>query len=140
MQRLTIGAAGEKGLGVFARELITPGEIIETCPVLAVENDDIVDGALLDQYVYEWGPSRCAVALGYGSLYNHSFDPNAVFQTDLPHGTITITARRRIQPGEEVTINYNGDPACADPVDFECIEAAPASRAYGDADDDDSAA
>ena len=28
-------------------------------------------------YVFEWGEGKVALALGFGSLYNHSYRPNA---------------------------------------------------------------
>jgi hypothetical protein len=122
---VAVASAGRKGLGVFATSAIEAGEIVEVCQVIVEAERNIADGANLDRYVYAWGePDEgvCAVALGYGSIFNHSFDPNAVFATDVLRGTITFRARRRIGDGEEITINYNGDPACTDPVDFGVAE------------------
>jgi SET domain-containing protein len=46
------------------------------------------------------------LALGYGSLYNHSYDPNA---TTLERGDeLVITATRDIAKGDEIFINYMG--------------------------------
>ena len=62
-----------------------------------------------------------ALALGYGSLYNHSYRPNARYD-DVGQRTKLFTALRAIEPGEEITINYNGDPEDGSPVGFEVIE------------------
>ena len=36
--------------------------------------------------------------------------------------TKLFTALRAIEPGEEITVNYNGDPEDGSPVGFEVIE------------------
>jgi uncharacterized protein len=59
-----------------------------------------------------WGNELedCAIALGNGSLYNHQLQPNANFILDLENHTIDIEAIKDIAPGEEITLNYNGEP------------------------------
>lgn len=57
-------------------------------------------------YVFNWGESSTALALGFGSLYNHSFTPNAT--TLETADELVITALRDIDPGEEIFINYTG--------------------------------
>jgi SET domain-containing protein len=120
--RVAVKSAGIKGLGVFATCHIDDGDVIEVCPVVVEAEDKIAEGANLDRYVYAWGEGTCAVALGYGSIFNHSYDANTVFAIDTAKSTITFTARRGIREGEEITINYNGDPVSKDPVDFPCAE------------------
>jgi SET domain-containing protein len=97
-----------KGRGVFARTFIPKGTVIERVPVIIVTWDKI-DESELAHYAYSWTETKAAIALGYGSLYNHSFRPNAYYE-DVGRQTKVFTAFRDIQPGEEVTINYNGDP------------------------------
>jgi len=98
----------DKGRGVFARVPIKKGTVIEQVPCLIVKWDAIEDSELAD-YVYTWTEKTVAVALGYGSLYNHSFNPNARYD-DLRRSAKIYTAIRDIAAGEEITINYNGDP------------------------------
>ena len=62
-----------------------------------------------------------ALALGYGSLYNHSYRPNARYD-DIGQLTKIFTALRDIPPGEEITVNYNGDPSDRAAVAFEVVE------------------
>ena len=62
-----------------------------------------------------------ALALGYGSLYNHSFRPNARYD-DVGPQTKEFTAMRDIAPGEEITVNYNGEPTSRAAVWFEVLE------------------
>ena len=67
-----------KGRGVFARRAIRKGEVFETCPVLVVPAAAIEDYSTgFGPYVFEWGEGKVALALGFGSLYNHSYRPNA---------------------------------------------------------------
>jgi len=98
-----------KGRGVFAQKNIEEGTIIEKVPLLVMPEEDIYDAFLAD-YVFEWGKDTVAIALGSGSLYNHSYDPNARYQ-DVGTKAKEYVAVRDIQKGEEITINYNGDPA-----------------------------
>jgi uncharacterized protein len=95
------------GRGVFALRGFKKGEEIERCPMLVAESDrgdDLESGA--EGYVFGWGDGRTALALGYGSLYNHSYDSNA---TTLETGDeLVITATRKIKVGDEIYINYMG--------------------------------
>jgi SET domain-containing protein len=113
-----------KGRGVFARRAIREGEEIERVPVLvlpAAEADDATGWDGLVGYCFVWGRGTLALALGYGSLYNHSYHPNARYE-DEGRQTKVFIALRDIQPGEEITVNYNGDPADRAPVGFDVIE------------------
>ena len=111
-----------KGRGVFARRPIEAGEVIETCPVLVLPAGSVEDfPAGIGGYVFEWGRGKLALALGYGSLYNHSYRPNARY-VDLAGRTKLFTAIRDIATGEEITVNYNGEPEDRTPVGFEVVE------------------
>ena len=112
-----------KGRGVFARRPIRKGEVIETVPVIVLSAEDYeegVSGTVLAHYGFEWGRGRMALALGYGSLYNHSYRPNARYN-DVGR-TKVFLALRDIAAGEEVTVNYNGDPDDLSPLGFEVVE------------------
>lgn len=111
-----------KGRGVFARRAISEGEVFETCPVLVLSAEAIENFATgIGSYVFEWGEGKLALALGYGSLYNHSYEPNARYD-DVGRQTKVFTALRDIASGEEITVNYNGEPEDRSPVWFEVIE------------------
>ena len=81
----------------------------------------IVHDTKLHDYYFLWGweDNECAIALGYGSLYNHAYDPNARYLVDIDHDAIEIIARRDIPAGEEITVSYNGDPEDQTPVWFD---------------------
>jgi len=111
-----------KGRGVFARRSFAPGDVIERCPVIALQAEQwaILDTTALGNYFFHWGEQleRPAVALGYGSLYSHSFEPNAIYTRHLGDRELHFIAIREILPDAEVTVNYNGDPDDGTPVWF----------------------
>lgn len=120
-----------KGRGVFARRPIREGEVIEKVPILVVPAEELKRGAewtSLGNYCFLWNRRTVALALGYGSLYNHSYRPNARYD-DLGERTKVFTALRDIEPGEEITVNYNGDPDDPAEVGFPVIETAGAAAA-----------
>jgi uncharacterized protein len=112
-----------KGRGVFARRLIREGEVIERVPVLVLPVAETQNGSVpsrLSGYCFLWGRGTVAMALGYGSLYNHSYTPNARYD-DESGQTKVFTAIREIAVGEEITINYNGEPEDESPVWFKIV-------------------
>ncbi len=113
-----------KGRGVFARELIASGTVFERVPLLVIPAGEILDGGysgFLAAYIFEYRKGKVALALGYGSLYNHSYSPNARYD-DAGKQIKEFMALRDIQPGEEITINYNGAEDVMDPVEFHVVE------------------
>jgi SET domain-containing protein len=113
-----------KGRGVFARRAIVRGEVIESVPVLVMTSDEYAKGLSLTplkDYCFAWGDDEVILALGYGSLYNHSYKPNARYE-DITPATKAFVALRAIAKGEEVTINYNGNPRSRAKVWFDVLE------------------
>ncbi|MDB5352981.1 MAG: hypothetical protein JWN86_4228 [Planctomycetota bacterium] len=112
-----------KGRGVFAGRPIAKDEIIERVPMLVIpkkEFDEHLGSTILYKYCFDWRKDSVALALGYGSLYNHSFGPNALYEDVGPQLKVFI-ALRDIRPGEEITINYNGRPRGRKSVEFSVI-------------------
>jgi SET domain-containing protein len=97
------------GRGVFAGSPYRRGEVIEVCPVIRLPAGPPADG--LEHYVFKWGVAgdELAVALGYGSLYNHSPTPNATFATRLARGEVVLRAARDVTEGEQIVIDYQWD-------------------------------
>ncbi|HEX8203993.1 MAG TPA: SET domain-containing protein [Isosphaeraceae bacterium] len=120
-----------KGRGVFARRLIRKGAIIERVPVIVLPAEEVVGGTTLANYSFQWGRGQAALALGYGSLYNHSYRPNARYW-DVGPQTKEFTALRDIVPGEEITVNYHGKPRSRSAVWFEVVETAVPAKAGPD--------
>jgi SET domain-containing protein len=111
------------GRGVFTAEPLDEGDLIEICPVIVLPERElpIIHGTFLHDYYFLWGEAQkqCAIALGYGSLYNHSYEPNAHYLVDYEHGTIDFYCLKRIESGGEITVNYNGEPEVKTPVWFD---------------------
>jgi len=112
-----------RGRGVFARQFIPQGTVVERVPMLVFSEKELElneGNSTLYHYAFEWGKGTVALALGYGSIYNHSYSPNARYD-DHGQRTKVFTAVRDIQPGEEITINYNGEPEIKTPMEFEVV-------------------
>jgi SET domain-containing protein len=121
---LRVVSAPGKGRGVVALRAFDVGEIIEVVPVLVVRHSDVLDQTELANYVYNWptGDNDVAIAFGFGSLYNHSYEPNARYDKrpdDGGFGTICYTCIRPIGVGDEIVINYNGAPEDRSPMWFD---------------------
>ena len=110
------------GRGVFACNTCKAGTVIETAPVILLEKSerDFLQHTTLFGYYFVVADERTPVALGLGcsSLYNHAYQANAVYSISLKNKTISITAFKTIQAGEEITLNYNGSPNDPTPVYF----------------------
>lgn len=108
--RLYIAHTEDKGRGVFTSVEFNRGDVIELCPVIIISEKDrtILDQSKMYDYYFVWGENdkEAAIALGYGSLYNHSQKPNAQFINDPQNEMIIIEAIAKIQPGEEIVIKY----------------------------------
>ena len=112
-KRLFIEDIAGKGRGVFCFDPIGRGETIETCRLILVDTE-ASPGMLhseLFNYVFRYGsdPEVLALALGYGSLYNHATDSNAEFHFDRQRECIVFTALADIPAGCEICINYAGE-------------------------------
>jgi len=109
--------------GMFCPTAIPEGSIIEICPVIFIPENDMVaiKETVLFDYYFIWGEDEKsgAIALGYGSIYNHNNNPNARYLVDFEEFVIKIYAIKDIEPGEEITFNYNGEPADQSKVWFE---------------------
>lgn len=120
---LYVAEVSGKGRGVFTDEAICAGACFEQAPVLVIPlaQWDYIEQTLLSDYCYSW-KREMALALGMGSLYNHSYSPNARYYKNFERAVMEYVAIRDIAPGEEITINYNCDPNDMDPLWFKVIE------------------
>ncbi len=108
------------GRGVFASVNIKQGEVIEVAPILVLDFQDLVDTKwnLLFEY-YFWMDDYVVLALGYGSMYNHSKMSNVQYQISKEDKIITFTAIRNINKDEELLFNYSGSSSEKAPLWFE---------------------
>lgn len=102
------------GRGVFSSSPIEKGSIIEIAPVLVIPGSerDLLDKTIIHDYYFIWGlqDQQVALILGNGSIYNHSFKPNAEYRPDFEGQTMSFFALMEIEAGQEITVNYNGTP------------------------------
>ena len=103
-----------KGKGVFTHEAIEAGTLIEIAPVIVLPEKDceLIDKSFLYTYYFLWGDQHknYAICLGYGSLYNHNYTPNCIYETYYYDNVIHFITLKDIAAGEELTVNSNHDP------------------------------
>ena len=111
---------GEYTRGVFAKETIPAGTLFHQAPVLSYPNEQHkhIEKTSLADYAFEFGVGRSAILLGYGMLFNHSYEPNATYEINFENETFDFFAYKDIKAGEEIFINYNGDIDDNDPLWF----------------------
>lgn len=102
-----------RGRGLFAREAIVPGALIEAAPVIVLPAAECpaLDRTVIYDYYFHWdgdpdGEGRGALALGLVTLCNHSSRPRARVDRNHAQLTLDLIATLPIEPGEEVTIDY----------------------------------
>lgn len=111
-----------RGRGVFAGRPFQKSELIEACPVIVLSASEtaLIDGTRLYNYYFGWERDQAAIALGFGSLYNHSKSPNAMYAKDYISGVIRVYAIADIDPGDEIFIKYNnGKPGSVEALWFD---------------------
>ena len=115
----------KKGKAVFTNQALEPGLVIEVSPVVVMNSEDRIhlDKTLLHDYIFEWGEEKdkCCMALGFIPMYNHSYHSNCEYFMDYAEETIFVKTVRKIEAGEELTINYNGDWNDETPVWFDVV-------------------
>jgi SET domain-containing protein len=101
------------GRGLFAREAIAPGTLIEAAPVIILPwaQCAVLDRTIIYDYYFHWdgdpdGEGRGALGLGLLTLCNHSSRPCARVDRNHARQTLDLVAILPIPPGEEVTIDY----------------------------------
>ena len=102
------------GRGVYARCDIKKGEIIERCPIIEVPKYDMskLRESILVTYFFYFGKNknRLVIALGFGSIYNHAYKPNARYKIRHTEKTIDFISLSNIKKDDEITVNYNNYP------------------------------
>ncbi|WP_318617107.1 SET domain-containing protein [Sporosarcina sp. YIM B06819] len=126
MVPICVKDTGKYGRGIYATRDIKAGELIEVSPVLiSCKNEwKYLKKTVLFNYCFNWGENyeHAAIALGFGSLYNHSYTPNATFNNNLNNLSIEFYAHKDIKNGEEITINYNENADDNSPLWFDVID------------------
>jgi hypothetical protein len=92
---------------------IVAGTVIETAPVVPYKTEGshevMPDPGLppeLGDLPHDWDEERACLVFGKMQFTNHSVTPNSNFARNLEALTMTFTALRDIDAGEEITIDY----------------------------------
>jgi len=111
-----------KGRGVIALRNFKKGDIIERAPVIVLSEKDkkLIEKTELFNHYFDWGrgSKKAAISLGWGSIYNHSWQPNAEYIHEEKNETLVFRAIRPIKKGEEICTTYNGDVKDISPYFF----------------------
>lgn len=104
---LEIRYSTRNGRGVYALRTIEARTRVSCCPFVVVQGR-------LEKYTYSitlfHPPKKVEVlALGLGSLFNHSTLPNVEFRVHKEDGWIEYFSTRRIEKDEELCIFYGHD-------------------------------
>ena len=109
---IIIDSSPVHGQGVFATREIAEGEIIEQCPYIVIDDDDLAEANRLQDYLFTSPdqPGDYLCVLGYGMMYNHSNEPNAEWEIDEDDiQFVRFTALKPISHGEEIFQNYGDE-------------------------------
>jgi uncharacterized protein len=91
--------------GVFAKNDIKCGEIIEEFPYFLIPKSEMDMTTSIIEYSYRFR-GDFIIGMGCCGLYNHSFDPNLDYCIDRANEIMTHYAIRDISSGEELTLDY----------------------------------
>lgn len=102
----------EVARGVRAKQSICKGVVVEVAHCIRIpkqEYEDHLRYSVLEHYLYVGRNGCMLMALGVGSLFNHSKQPNLYFAIDHDHLVIRYEAARNIAAHEELTICYGSE-------------------------------
>jgi SET domain-containing protein len=108
VQKIRVGDSLIHGQGVFAQVDIKAGEVIERCPYLVIDDDDLAEENRLNDYLFT-SPDAATdylVIMGYGMMYNHSSDANAEWEIDDDNRFVRFSATKDIAAGDEIFQDY----------------------------------
>ncbi|MGH8601962.1 MAG: SET domain-containing protein-lysine N-methyltransferase [Gammaproteobacteria bacterium] len=100
------------GRGIYASRSISPGGIVEISPVILVSGDFDDLPTEIRHIVFNWNvlakmSGFHAIALGYGSMYNHSNPANLRYDACGNGQFLRFIAVSQITKDTELTVNYN---------------------------------
>lgn len=101
-----------KGWGAFCAKKIPRHADFDVTPllVLSVRESKALAGSKLEDYWYDFDKNRRAIALGLGSMMNHSSKPNCSFHFSKTKRTLTFFSLKNIPAHTELTHDYGWAP------------------------------
>lgn len=108
---ITVKKSKKFGRGVFASIDLKPNVLVEKSPLILIPKEDIIkiEASVLDNYVYEF-KDGLAVALGMGSLFNHSDKPNVQWKILRKEQCVIFWTDQDIKAGDQLFIDYGYNP------------------------------
>lgn len=100
------------GRGIFASEDIKKGQAVEVSPLLVFKSKKDLKRLMktdLCRYLYDF-KGKQALALGIGSLFNHSSSANVDWKVLHKEEKILFWASENIKKGQQLFIDYGYDP------------------------------
>jgi SET domain-containing protein len=99
--KIVVRKSSLHGYGVYAEKSFKKGEIIEECYMIVSRGGD----KKLEDYYFD-ADGRYGLLTGFGSIYNHSDEPNADYKIQTKRRLAIIKADRAIKKGEEIFVSY----------------------------------
>ena len=105
------------GWGVFAKEDINSGEVLEEIYFLIIPTASNEASSIFIDYRFNYPrtePKHQVIPFGFACIYNHSNSPNARWDTDEENQLFVFTATKDIKKDEEIFTYYGGDSYWSD--------------------------
>ena len=99
------------GWGVFAKENISSGEILEESYFLIIPMNYNESSSIFIDYRFNYPRSNSkyqVIPFGFCCVYNHSDSPNAMWETDEDNEIFTFFSIKDIKKDEEILTYYGG--------------------------------
>lgn len=112
MSNVIVKNTKKYGRGLYANRKFKKGEIIEVSPVVVIDKYDTptIGTTFLNLYIFYWTKICSAIALGYGSLFNHSKKSNVNYYPNFVTKEMIFKATKNIERGQQLFIDYGYDP------------------------------
>ncbi len=100
-----------RGWGVFCKQKILKGRVIETSPIILIPKKHLhkFSNTAIDSYRFTYWGDTTAIVLGYSSLYNHSKNANCAWRVNRKSQTFTFYATENIPANTEILHDYGWD-------------------------------
>lgn len=105
------------GWGVFAKDDIKSGEILEENYFLIIPLHKTEGSSIFIDHRYNYPRKNSeyqVIPFGFSCIYNHSNEPNAVWETDEENEIFVFTAIKDIKKDDEIFTYYGGDSYWSD--------------------------
>lgn len=107
---LHVKASSVHGWGVFTRGYLPRGLVIERSPIIPLPSEP---QDLFFDYRFGWPQNKpwteMVMGFGYAGIYNHSSQPNVMWESDEENRLLVFSTTRDVMSGEELFTYYGDD-------------------------------